>query len=254
VQTSVLISRRGWESADAVIIAPGAQANLIDALAAAPLAGQENAPVLLSVGGVVSAEVTAEINRLGAQKIYAIGALAPSVAGALTAALPAAEITILRGQTRLETLQIINAQIKEPQGVFLVGYNGLPDALSVASYAAAHGYVLQLAAPDGTPPAAAYPGLPGYILGGPALVRDVPGYTRLYGADRYATNAAVLGALPFDTGIVYTANGQTLVDALTGSALAAQTNSPVVLTPGWEPSALPAGLSEADTQIYAFGG
>jgi hypothetical protein len=237
------------------VIAPGAQANLIDALAAAPLAGQENAPVLLSVNGVVAAEVTAEIKRLGAGKIYAVGALGQSVVSALSEAFPAAEIVVLRGQNRLETALLINARIKEPQGVFVVGYNGLPDALSAAPFAVARRYVLLPAAPDGSLPANPYaPALPGYILGGPALTRDIPGYPRLYGPDRYATNIAVLNALPFDLGTVYTANGQTLVDALTGSALAAQTNSPVLLTPGWEPVSLPASIDAAAARIYVFGG
>jgi subtilisin family serine protease len=256
VQTSVLISKRGWDSADAVVLAPGAQANLIDALAAAPLAGQENAPILLSVNGALATEVTAEIKRLGATRIYAVGALAPSVTKALADALPSADIIVLRGQNRLETARLLNAQIKETRGIFLVGYNGLPDALSVASFAAAHGYLIQIANPDGSVEGdiREAENYPLYILGGPSLVRDIPGATRLYGADRYATNAAVLNALPFDTATVYTANGQTLVDALTGSLLAAQTNSPIVLRPGGDLAALPAGLEQTAARIYAFGG
>ncbi|MDR1604622.1 MAG: cell wall-binding repeat-containing protein, partial [Gracilibacteraceae bacterium] len=71
VLTSVAISRQGWTSAGVVILAPGGQNNLIDALAVAPLAGQENAPILLSVDGRLDPAVPEEIKRLGAKKVYA---------------------------------------------------------------------------------------------------------------------------------------------------------------------------------------
>jgi putative cell wall-binding protein len=69
-----------------------------------------------------------------------------------------------------------------------------------------------------------------YILGGPSLVQDIPGATRIYGDDRYATNQALCDVLPFASDHIFIADGGTLVDALTGSALAAKTQSPIVLT------------------------
>jgi hypothetical protein len=255
VQTSVAISRRGWLDAHTVILAPGGNNNLIDALAVAPLAGQENAPILLSTGGVADSSVIAEIRRLGARKIYAVGALSENVITQLRAALPGVAVETLQGRDRWETAALVSAKVENPRGSFIVGYNAIPDAVSAASYAAANGYLIQIARPDGTLESDRAPlTADRYILGGPALVRDIPGYTRLAGTDRYATNAAVLKALSFETGTVYTANGQTLVDALTGSALAAQTRSPIILTPGYAPAALPAGFGTAETQIYAFGG
>jgi hypothetical protein len=252
ILTSVAISRQGWTSADTVILAPGGQNNLIDALAVAPLAGQEGAPILLSVGGL-DPEVVAEIERLGAKKIYAVGALSETVIEALKAALPGLTVETLRGANRFETGALVNTKVQNPKGTFIVGYNAIADAVSAASYAAANGYTIQIANPDGSVSVAPGGGQV-YILGGPALVGDVAGATRLYGPDRYATNKAIREALTFEYTNIYTADGATLVDALTGSALAARTKAAIVLTPAGDPAGVDFGGITPETKVYAFGG
>jgi hypothetical protein len=291
VETSVAISRQGWTSAETVIIAPGGQNNLIDALAVAPLAGQEKAPILLSTGSLDPA-VVAEIQRLGANKVYAVGAISQTVIDALGAALPGVTVEVLKGSNRFETANLINAKLTAPQGTFVVGYNAIADAVSAASFAAANGYAIQIASPDGwlaRPLPVADAGsatigsiresgaqpdsangsalddhdttrvepelsdLPIYVLGGPTLVSDVAGATRLYGATRYETNKAIRDALTFEYTNIYTADGSTLVDALTGSALAAQTRSAVVLLPGNDPTGVDFGKITQETTVYAFG-
>ncbi|MDR1322681.1 MAG: WG repeat-containing protein [Gracilibacteraceae bacterium] len=251
VETSVAISRQGWTSAETVILAPGGQNNLIDALAVAPLAGQEKAPILLSTGSLDPA-VVAEIQRLGAKKIYAVGAISQDVIDALKAALPGVEVEVLKGSNRFETATLINSKLTAPQGTFVVGSNAIADAVSAASFAAANGYAIQIAGPDGSVSAA--PTGTAYVLGGPTLVSDVAGATRLYGATRYETNKAIRDALTFEYTNIYTADGNTLVDALTGSALAAQTKAAIVLTPGNDPTGVDFGKITTETKVYAFGG
>ncbi|MGV8983129.1 cell wall-binding repeat-containing protein, partial [Clostridium sp.] len=58
--------------------------------------------------------------------------------------------------------------------------------------------------------------------------------TRLSGDNRYDTNAAILAQFPQDYSKIYLAKGtkENLVDALTGSALAALGNFPIVLVDG----------------------
>jgi hypothetical protein len=51
---------------------------------------------------------------------------------------------------------------------------------------------------------------------------------------------------------IYIADGLTLVDALTGSALAAQTGSAIVLSPGDD--ILNAAALDADSKVYVLGG
>ncbi|MDR1320119.1 MAG: cell wall-binding repeat-containing protein [Gracilibacteraceae bacterium] len=249
VLTSIAISRYGWTTADTVIIASGADANLVDALAAAPLAGQENAPILLCLGDELDPTVLEELRRLNPEKIYTVGAVSPAVIDRLTAETDWS-VESLKGRDRFETAALIGAKVENPQGVFVVGYNAVADAVSAASYAAAHGYLIQIARPDGWL-ARPLPTDHLYILGGPALVQDIPGAERIAGLDRYATNQALRDTLTFNSEHIYIADGLTLVDALTGSALAAQTGSAIVLSP--RDNISNADL-DADSKVYVLGG
>jgi hypothetical protein len=251
VLTSVAIARQGWQSAETVILAPGGAANLVDALAAAPLASQENAPLLIGWGDRPDPAVVAELNRLGAKKIIAVGALNPNLINALKAQVPGLEVEELRGANRLATALLVGQKTRNPAGVIVVGYDAVADAVSIAPWAAANNYLIQPANADGTFSGDA--SLGGYILGGPTLVRDIPGFTRIYGADRYETNKAIRRTLNFEYENVYTADGQTLVDALTGAALAARTHSPIILLPENDPARGDfTGVTE-QSKLYAFG-
>ncbi|MDR1961464.1 MAG: cell wall-binding repeat-containing protein [Gracilibacteraceae bacterium] len=259
VETSVAISRHGWTAARTVILAPGANANLIDALAVAPLAGQEDAPILLSVDNRLDPAVITEIQRLGAKKVYAVGALQQSVVDQVYASIPNVEVKVLKGQDRFETAALINAEVQNPRGAFLVGYSALADAVSVASYAAANGYIIQVARPGGSYYADQAEFMqkspePSYIVGGPGLVQDISGVTRIFGANRYATNKLLRDSLNFDYSHIYTADGESLVDALTGSALAAKNKSAIVLTPYNDLDKADFGAITDSTKVYAFGG
>jgi hypothetical protein len=260
VLTSVAISQRGWSSAQTVILAPGAEANLIDALVVAPLAYQANAPILLSIDDAIDPAVIAEIQRLGASKITTVGALSQNVTEQLQTIFPNLEIETLRGVDRFATADLINAKISTPQGTVVVGYNAIADAVSIASWAAVSGYAIHIANPDGSANPPSYGSDTGtgngtnYILGGPTLVQDIPGYIRIYGLDRYATNQALRQTLSFNNEIIYTADGNTLVDALTGSVLAAKTRSAIVLTPNNDPTGADFGDITPDTKVYGFGG
>jgi hypothetical protein len=147
--------------------------------------------------------------------------------------LPDVEVELLRGVDRWHTANLINDKITNPNGVFIVGCKAAPDSVSAASWAAANGFVIQLAQPDGSlSPAlssflSAIPSA--YILGGPALVKNISGVARLHGADRFQTNQAVLNALSYDYSIVYTVDGYALAEGIAGSVLAAKTKSPLVL-------------------------
>jgi hypothetical protein len=102
-----------------------------------------------------------------------------------------------------------------------VAYQSAAAGITPKVYKSARSYLIQIAQPDGTLATDHYP-LPTdhCILGGPALVRDIPGAARIYGSDRYATNQALRETLFFNDDTVYIADGDTLVDALTGAALA----------------------------------
>lgn len=258
VETALEVCKAGWSTADTVIVAPADQANLVDALAAAPLAGQENAPILLTFKDTLDAAVKAKISALGAKKVYVVGAVSDGVKSEIDA-ISGVTVEALKGASRWETAKAINAKLTSPAGCFVVGYNALPDALSVSSFAAANKYAVILADVKGQIPAGqTVLGSKTYLVGGPTLVADISGATRLAGADRFETNIAVINGLSYEYGKIYVANGMTnhLVDSLVAAPLAAKTKSAIVLA---SDSAIPdlaavkAKIGSA-TAVVALGG
>jgi putative cell wall-binding protein len=232
VGTAIAIADAGWTTADTAILAPSGDANIVDSLAAAPLAGKTS-PILLTDNNSLNDATKAELIKLGVKNVYIVGAINQTAVDQVNA-LDGVTSTVLKGSDRIGTATAISSKLTAPVGSFVVGYGALADALSVASYAAAHNYSILVANPDGSLPVseAAYQGSTVYIIGGPTLVADIPGATRLFGADRIATNQAVLQALTYNYDHIYVANSTDahLVDSLLASSLAAKSNSPLVLS------------------------
>lgn len=248
--TSIKIAEKAYASADTAVVAAGNPNNLVDALAAAPLAAQEDAPIYLTDKADMNDDVVKSMKALGVDKVIVVGAAASK---AVVDELKAAGFTVeeVKGAGRVETAEAINAKLTAPAGTFVVGYDGVADAMSVASYAAANNYAIvvtnQNGMANGTVEA-------DYIVGGTTRVKDIAGAKRLAGADRYDTNKQVIAELDFDFGTVYVGNGLTLADALVGSVLAAQTDSPIALTDGKTVKADIASNLDADSVIVALGG
>jgi len=234
VETALAVCADGWTSASTVIVAAADQDNLVDALAAAPLAGQESAPILITFKDSLDPAVKAKISALGATKVFVVGAVSDAVADEIDA-ISGVAVEKLKGSSRWDTAKAINAKLTSPAGCFVVGYAALADALSVSSFAAKNKYAIILADVNGNIPVAQTAlGSKTYIVGGATLVKDIAGATRLAGADRFATNKVVLETLTFDYNKVYVTNGfnEHLVDSLVAAPLAAKTNAPIVLASG----------------------
>ena len=234
--TAIAVSNAGWTTSDTAILAPSANANLVDALAAAPLAGTTS-PILLTEINTLNTETKAELERLGVTEVYVVGAISQAVADEV-AEMDGITVTVLKGDDRIGTATAIASELTDPAGSFVVGYNALADALSVASYAAANNYSILVANPDGSLPDSQVPFLGDevFIIGGPTLVQDIElediEATRIYGTDRFDTNQDVLNAFTYNYENVYVANGKNahLVDSLVASSLAAMSGAPIVLT------------------------
>lgn len=256
VETALDICSAGWTTATTVVVAPADQANLVDALAVAPLAGQENAPILLTFKDALDPAVKAKITALGASKVYVVGAISDSVKNEI-AALSGVTVEVLKGASRWDTTKAINAKLTAPAGTFVVGYNAIPDALSVASYAAKNKYAIVLADVNGAIPAGQSAlGTTTYVIGGPTLVADIAGATRIAGADRFETNTKVAQTLSYDYARVYVANGLSCVDALSVAPLAAKYNSFVALASASDVAAASYlnGKLNSASKVIAVGG
>ncbi|MBU3146138.1 cell wall-binding repeat-containing protein [Clostridium sp. CF012] len=245
IGTAIAVSKAGWTTADTAILAPSANANLVDALAAAPLAGKTS-PILLTEKNTLNTNTKTELIRLGVTKVFVVGAINQTVVDQLNA-MGNITATALKGANRTATAAAIAAKLVNPSGSFVVGYGALADALSVASYAAANNYSILVANADGSLPAseAPYKGTNVKIIGGPTLVANIDGATRYYGADRFETNKNVLKAFQYNYDKVYVANGTSshLVDSLIASSFAAKSGSPIVLGNG----------SSSAAALYVYG-
>ncbi|MBW3662576.1 MAG: cell wall-binding repeat-containing protein [Actinobacteria bacterium] len=127
VATSVALSRAGFDAAHAVVIAPGGV--YPEALVAAPLAAVLDGPVLLAwdgTGELVTDEVAAEIERLGASYAVLVGngsRLPEAVIDELVAetALEHSQIRRIGGADRYELSQNVAREVLAYHGIEAAG-------------------------------------------------------------------------------------------------------------------------------------
>ncbi len=246
IDTSIKIAEASWQGAwsgstNAVIVQKDDD-HLVDGLAVAPLAYSLHAPILLSdKGDSITKATMDELMKNGVKKVY-LATGSGVITDKAKAQLEAAGITVERlgGANRYETAKNISAKLGVTSKVVVVnGEVGLADALSIASIAANQGMTIALASDkDTTPTTTDLTGKTVYAVGGSGVLSDTLvsklGATRYGGSSRFETNAAILdgfkASVNFDK--VYLTDGYDahLVDALTGSVLAAQSGAPIVLT------------------------
>ena len=230
-----------FTAADTVIIASGEK--FPDALCAAPLSKQYNSPILLSSSTSLTVETLAEIARLKATKAIIIGGtgvISLQVEKQLTSA--GVTSTRIGAKDRYETSLLVAQQLNAPTDVVIASGENFPDALSISGIAAQLNMPVILIGKNGlsTDTQTYINGIRAtntYIVGGTDVVSknidaQVANPIRLAGADRYETNIKVLdqfkAVLNLDT--VFLATGKDFADALSGSALASKSASPVILT------------------------
>lgn len=231
-----------------------------DALAAAPLATALGAPILLT-GPEENYEVQRAIDRLRPSRLIVVGgtgAVSDQVVDAYTQSRDYAAERIA-GPDRWATAHLIAEQLEVVRGtphsgaVVVEGANadpsrGWPDAVAASAFAAQRGWPIVPVLHDRLPEASAdtlsslSEGAGVFVIGGTAAVSDdvetrvrdtVPEgatVTRLAGANRYATSAAIADLDPYATEL-WIATGASFPDALTAGAAAGHRAGVLVLTP-----------------------
>lgn len=249
--TASKISAAGWPGESEYIVLATAD-NFPDALCAAPLARQLDAPVLLSGKDKLDKSITDEIERLKPSRAIVVGG--PGVISEdVEEALSDMGIKCLRlyGNDRYETsLAVANYiadELHEISEVVIATGDNFPDALSIAPIAGIRNMPILLSEKSRLPEGVEefidnHDVVMTYILGGTGVIgseieEKLPDCVRLYGDDRYETNTTVLEYFKNDIDLsnTYLATGNDYPDALTGSALAAKYSAPIVLvdeTPG----------------------
>lgn len=254
-KTAIEVSKKGFTdgSADAVVLV-GKDA-VVDGLAAAPLAAEKSAPILLTNKDGLTKETEAEMLRvLGAnvkgKTIYVIGGESQfSKAAEENLAKLGATVKRLAGDSRYETsLKIAKELTTKTDAAFVVGGNGEVDAMSIAAHAANTKSPIIVTNKDVVNEDAikALNGKELVIVGGNSSVSDAvktqleeidknKAVERLAGNDRQGTNAKVIAKYHGNATTAYVAKdgygvGKShLIDALTAAPLAGKDNSPIVL-------------------------
>jgi spore germination protein YaaH/putative cell wall-binding protein len=240
-ETAIKISQDTWLNSNYVVIASGE--NFPDALCAAPLAKKYNAPILLTPHNGLTAEILQEIQRLGAKNAFIVGG--PGVVSLDTEdqlSILNIQVTRIQGQDRYETSSKVAQVIGTGNGVVIASGGNFPDALSIAPIAAAEQMPILLTNTNFLPQSVSRVALSGnvpkyFVVGGTGAISDnavepLTGYIRLSGSNRYKTNLAVINEFlsTLNLNNIYISTGVNFADALVGSAAAAQTSAPIILS------------------------
>lgn len=255
IGTAVAASVSGWDTSEAVLLASAGV--FPDALAAAPLAGRLQAPLLLTRSDLLDARVLDEVVRLDAARVIVLGGTA-AISDAVAAELEGAGITVerLAGADRTATAEAIAAAAGGAHHglAFVASGDAFPDALA-AGPVAATGVPIYLTAggrlTEQTLAAMTAAGTnAAVILGGTdAVATEVEGQIaaagmtvgqRLAGATRYETAIAVLDYAVlsgYDLAELVVATGTDFPDALAAGAYGARTERPILLVDGQQATA-----------------
>ncbi len=250
-ETAAKIAQSGWGgTSDYAILAAGMPSNLIDALAAGPLAAKLDAPIILTEGYALNKSAKEQLTRLKVKKVYVTSGTAvikQNVIDEVKGITTVTEVKALGGMNASETSvniakEMANQGVKISKVVVTGGAGS--DALSIAPIAGAQGMPILYTSGG---PLSSYvktylDGIKAdltktYVIGGTSVLSEaakmqIPGTVQRYsGQTQYDTNIEVLKQFAgvFKNKNTYVANGETLVDALAGAPLAARTNSPILL-------------------------
>jgi putative cell wall-binding protein len=223
--------------------------NFPDALSAAPAAAQDGAPLLLTPGWALRADIAAEVRRLDPDQIIVVGgpgSVAPAVFDALKAIQP--NTIRLSGIDRYAASRAL-VEFAFPDGagtVYVSTGENFPDALSAAAAGGTtDAPVLLVPGRSSTLDAATLELLLGLdpdrilIAGGPgsvspgieARLASIAPTTRLGGNDRFDASLSVTSEAFTSADRVFLATGFTFPDALGGSAWAGSMPARLIVVP-----------------------
>lgn len=226
-ETSVAISKEGFEQSEVAILASGE--SFADALAGGQLAAALKAPILLSPEKEINVDVAAELVRLGVKKIYILGGnntISPEIEKSLSNLY---EVDRLAGPDRYETSKKIMEESKKHgnfEKILYVSGTSFPDALAAGSYLGPNKALLLLS--DGRTLGDA--DLEEIAVGGENTLK-LPGFRgrRIAGSNRYETSLKL--AKEMNQGLrAILASGESFPDALAAAGLAAKIESPILLS------------------------
>mgnify|MGYP000844144630 CR=1 FL=1 len=250
IETVNQIALTGWPNGSDIVILTRSD-NFPDALAGVPLACKYNAPILCTEPNRLDQRVIDVLNTLKPRKVIVLGgeqAISPAVLAKLKETLTwTKDITRIAGADRYQTAALIAQNFAGQQEAVIATGLDYPDALSLASAAAARGIPLVLSTAKGLPEATKKvlqelkPSRI-YVAGGEAAVApqvveqlktvlnlNSGNITRLAGSDRYETSVKIAQAFYPAAYELYLATGRDFLEPLAAGAWAASRNACLLL-------------------------
>lgn len=242
-ETAIKISAELARKGGTILIASGE--NFPDALAGIALAEKVQAPLLLTKKDELPMETAFEAYRLGATKAVILGGKA-AVGSVVENKLEELGLDVRRiaGATRHETAVLIAKELDRTDKVILATGSNYPDALSVGALSGSEEMPILLTDAKALTPVtkealADLKVKEVMIIGGknvvsPAVEAELKELglqvERIAGATRYETNALVNTRYYKNADAMVVATGENFADALTGSLLAIDQSTGILLT------------------------
>ncbi|WP_368657991.1 cell wall-binding repeat-containing protein [Metabacillus halosaccharovorans] len=239
-EVAVNVSKKGWSSAKTVVVTSSEA--YADALAATPLAYLKNAPILLTHSTSLTNVTSKRIKELRASEVIIVGG-PKSVSDSVIKSIKNLGISNVRrisGANRFEVAANIAKEMPSTNRAIVTYGHTFADALSIAPYAARNRIPILLTEKNSVPSSTRNiinsKGIKDtVVVGGENSVsakvyNALPSAERIGGADRYEVAVNIIKKYNLSTSAPFMSNGSAFADALSGSVLAAKTNSPILLT------------------------
>lgn len=271
-ETAVAISKNQFSSSKYVVLANGQAPN--DILVASSLAGNLNAPILITDRNSLNASTKAEIQRLNSSNIIVIGGNS-KISSAVTNSLKSMgkNVEVINGSSDADmSVKVANKamEFKSANTVILSSEKSLPDSLSASALAAKNGYPIIYTGKNAISGVAK-----GFIKNGKISNVIIVGgdqtisngvlnsvksmgksVSRVYGRSRYDTSLAIAKNYFNNSSTVGLATGAEFVDSLTSGPVSGLNNQAILLVSN---NTLSSGIkdyikSTGAKSVYLYGG
>ncbi|KXZ20548.1 N-acetylmuramoyl-L-alanine amidase [Bacillus nakamurai] len=239
--TAAALSKQVYSTADTAIVVGGG--SYADAISAAPLAYQKNAPLLYTNKDNLSSETKTRLKELKTKTVIIVGGT-PAVSANTANQIKALGISIKRisGSNRYDTAAKVAKEMPAASKAVIVNGFLYADAIAVIPYAAMNGYPIlftnQTDINSATTGAIKNKGIKSSIVAGgtgsinASVYNKLPSPKRISGSNRYELAANLVQQLNLPTGNVFVSNGFGYADSIAGAALAAKKKQSIILTNG----------------------
>ncbi|MGO1468496.1 MAG: cell wall-binding repeat-containing protein [Tissierella sp.] len=279
VETSIKVSQAAYkgEKVDTVLLA--GYDGQADALTATFVAGQEDAPLLLTYKNKIDTKLLAELERLNPERIVILGGenvIYKTVENGLRS--KGYEVKRIEGSSRIETAINVASDyydyksgLSKASKAFVIEYSSLVDALAIGPVAARDGIPILIMKKDSVPSRVA-----DFlkekdieevtIVGGESRISEkgknelentvgVGKVKRISGNNRIQTSITICDTYFANRDSTVVANGHRYTDALIGGYFAAKKNAPIILTnEGQVTEGALHCIGKVDVKSYILGG